>query len=336
MSDNAPHREFKDKLLKFLRSDIAGQAAWKKADIAFACNDHTHLWGVPPWAAWVESERFRKTPSGLSFRLDIVILDADDNHLAIVEVSARNRVNHCRQAVSELEIPWFRFWAPPPDATQAVLAARTYPEGHWFRNHDGFHSEVDGYVQYGATRLGMIYHSEVAPRSVNIGNILFASATNLTCQWADWYDKGGRLWKSVKIHRERRSRSAHEIGGKILDTMDTFNRNPQTFTAGIGEWQLHGEIGIFHLNRNPDTGKYHPVDIGILMEQQRLEHIAMLQAMYALKAHNEIGRPSVWGSEPLQERCHPTQRKIKRLAPYGSWLSTLWEIPWLHLTLQIS
>ena len=118
--------------------------------------------------------------------------------------------------------------------------------------------------------------------------------------------------------------------------MDTFNRNPQTFTAAIGEWQLHGEIGIFHLNHNPDTGKYHRVDIGVLMEQQRLEHFAMLQPMYALKAHNEIGRPSVWGSEPLQERCNPTQRIIKRLAPYGSWLSTLWETIWLHLTLQIS
>ena len=73
--------------------------------------------------------------------------------------------------------------------------------------------------------------------------------------------------------------------------MDTLNRNPLPFTAGIGEWQLHGEIGIYHLNRNPDTGKYHPVDIGSLMEQQRLEHIAMLQAMDALKAHNEAVRP---------------------------------------------
>ena len=298
MSENAPHREFKDKLLKFLRSDIAGQAAWKMADIAFTCNDHTHLWAIPPWAAWVESERLRKTPSGLSFRPDIVILDADDNPLAIVEVSDRNRVNHCRQAADELEIPWFRFWAPPPEATQAMLAARTYPEGHWFQDSDGFHAEVDGYVQDGATRFGMIYHSEVAPGSVNIGNILFASATNLTCQWADWHDKGESLWKSVNIHRDQRNRLAGEMGGKILDAMDTLNRNPQLFTAGIGEWQLHGEIGIYHLNRNPDTGKYHPVDIGSLMEQQRLEHIAMLQAMDALKAHNEADRPLFQGTGP--------------------------------------
>ena len=296
MSENAPHREFKDKLLKFLRSDIAGQAAWKMADIAFTCNDHTHLWAVPPWAAWVESERFRKTPSGLSYRPDIVILDADDNPLAIVEVSDRNRVNHCRQAANELEIPWFRFWAPPPEATQAVLAARTYPEGHWFRDSDGFHAEVDGYVHDGATRFGMIYHSEVAPGSVNIGNILFASGTNLTCQWADWHDKGESLWKSVNIHRDRRAKLAQEMGRKILDAMDDFKRNPQPFTAGIGEWQLHGEIGVYDLNRNANTGKYHPVDIGNLMEQQRLEHIAMLQAMDALKGHNEADRPSFQGS----------------------------------------
>lgn len=297
MSENAPHREFKDKLLKFLRSDVAGQAAWKMADVAFTCNDHTHLWAVPPWAAWVESERFRTTPSGLRYRPDIVILDADDNPLAIVEVSDRNRANHCLQAADELEIPWFRFWAPPPEATQAVLAARTYPAGHWFRDSDGFHAEVDGYVQDGATRFGMVYHSEVAPGSVNIGNILFASATNLTCQWADWHYKGESLWKSMNIHRDRRSKLAQEIGGKILDAMDTLNRNPQPFTAGIGEWQLHGEIGIYNLNLNPDTRKYHPVDIGNLMEQQRMEHIAMLKAMDALKAHNETGRPPFRGTE---------------------------------------
>ena len=298
MSENAPHREFKDKLLKFLRSDIAGQAAWKMADIAFTCDDHTHLWALPPWAAWVESERLRKTPSGLSFRPDIVVLDANDIPLAIVEVSDRNRVNHCRQAADELEIPWFRFWAPPPEATQAVLAARTYPEGHWFRDSDGFYAEVDGFVVDGAARFGMIYHSEVAPGSVNIGNILFANSTNLTCRWADWHDKGESLWKSVNVHRDGRAKLAQEIGGKILDAMDSLNRNPQPFTAGIGEWQLHGEIGIYDLNRNPDTGKYHPVDIGGLMERQRLEHIAMLQAMDALKVHNKSDRPPFQGKEP--------------------------------------
>ena len=145
--------------------------------MAFTCNDHTHLCAIPPWAAWVESERFRKTPFGLSFRPDIVILGAD-----------------------ELEIPWFRLRPPPPEATQAVLAARTYPEGHWFRDSDGFHAEVDAYVEDGAASFGMIYHSEVAPGSVNIGTILFASATNLTCRWADWLNKGESLWKSVNIH----------------------------------------------------------------------------------------------------------------------------------------
>ena len=276
MSENAPHREFKDKLLQFLRADIAGQSAWKMADIGFSCNDHTHLWAIPPWAAWVESERQRKTGSGLTYRPDIVILDAADQPLAIVEVTDRNRVNNCRRAAAEMQIPWFRFWAPPPDSTQAALVTRTYPEGHWFRDSDGFHVEVDGYEQDGATRFGMIYHSEVAPGSVNIGNILFANATNLTCEWADWHDRGESLWKSATLHRDGRAKLAQEMGQKILDAMETFNRNPQPFTAGIGEWQLHGEIGIYHLNRNPDMGKFHAIDIASLMERQRVEHIAML------------------------------------------------------------
>lgn len=179
-----------------------------------------------------------------------------------------------------------------------MAAARTYPEGHWYRDSDGFHAEVDGYEEDGAARFGMIYHSEVSPGSVNIGNILFANSTNLSCRWADWHDKGESLWKSVNIHRDRRAKLAQEIGGKILDAMDTMNRNPQPFAAGIGEWQFHGEIGIYDLNRNPDTGKYHPVDIGRLMEQQRLQHIAMLQAMDALKVHTEADRPPFQGIRP--------------------------------------
>ena len=37
------------------------------------------------------------------------------------------------------------------------------------------------------------------------------------------------------------------------------------------------------------------MDIGGLMELQRLEHIAMLQAMDALKVHNEADRPPFQG-----------------------------------------
>lgn len=292
MSENAPHRAFKNKLLQFLRADIAGQAAWKMADIGFSCNDHTHLWAIPPWAAWVESERQRRTISGLTYRPDVVILDADDNPLAIVEVTDRNRNNNCRRAAAEMRIPWFRFWAPPPETTQAVLAARTYPQGHWFRDSDGFHAEVDGYEEDGAARFGTIHHSEVAPGSVNIGNILFANATNLTCEWADWYDKRENLMKSATLHRDRRGKLAQELGREILDAMETFRRNPQSFTAGIGEWQLHGEIGIYHLNRNPDTGKYHPVDIAGVVERHRVEHMAMLQALDALAQHTEADCPT--------------------------------------------
>lgn len=282
MSENAPHREFKDKLLQFLRADVAGQSAWKMADIGCSCNDHTRLWTILPWAAWVESERQRRTSSGLAYMPDIAILDANENLLAIVEVTDSDRVNNCRRAADELEIPWFRFWAPLLESTQAVLAARTYPEGHGFRDSDGFHTEVDGYEKEDATKFGMIYHSEVAPGSVNIGNILFANATNLTCEWANWYDKRENPRKSATYYRDKRGKLAQEIGLKILDAMETSGRNPKTFTAGIGEWQLHGEIGIYHLNRDAVTGKYPPVDVGGLVERQRVEHIAMLQAMDAL------------------------------------------------------
>ena len=296
MSENLPHRRFKERVLQFLRADIAGQAAWKMADIGFSCNDHIHLWAIPDWAAWVESERQRKTASGLTYRPDIVILDAHDNPLAIIEVTDRNRTNNCRRAADELEIPWFRFWAPAPEATQAVLATRTYPQGHGMRDSNGFHAEVDGYDQDGATRFGTIHHSEVAPGSVNIGNILFANATNLTCRWTDWYDKRENLWKNAKLYRDGRGKLAKELGQKILDAMETLNRNPQPFTAGIGEWQLHGEIGVYHLNRDPESGRYPPVDIAGLIERHRVEHGAVLQTMEALDHPNEVDRPPFPGT----------------------------------------
>ena len=293
MSENAPHREFKDKLLKFLRADIAGQSAWKMVDIGFSCNDHTHLWAIPPWAAWVESERQRRTVSGLIYKPDVVILDADDNPLAIFEVTDSNRENNCRRAAVEMQIPWFRFWAPPPESTQAVLAARTYPQGHWCRDRDGFQMNVEGCVQDGAVRFGTILHSEVAPGSVNIGNILFANATNLTCEVADWYDKRENLMKRVILHRDGRMKMEQEAGRVILEAMVTFRGNPQPFRAGIGEWQLYGKVGIYDLNLNPDTGKYHPVDITGVVERYRVEYMAMRNAMDALVAlHTEAGCPA--------------------------------------------
>ena len=157
---------------------------------------------------------------------------------------------------------------------------------------------MDGYEQEGATRFGMIYHSEVAPGSVNIGNILFANATNLTCEWADWYDKRENLWKSVTQYRDGRGKLAQQIGLKILDAMETSSRNPQPFTAGIGEWQLHGEIGIYHLNRDAVTGKYPAVDIAGLVERHWVEHLAMLQAMDALAHHTGVDRPPFLGTRP--------------------------------------
>ena len=197
-----------------------------------------------------------------------------------------------------MEVPWFRFWAPPAESTQAILAARTYPEGHWFRGGEGFHAGVDGFEQNGAARLGMIYHSEVAPGSVSIGNSLFASASNLTSEWTDWYDKREKLWRSATYYRDGRDKLAQQMGLKILDAMESSGHNPQLFTVGIGDWQLHGEIGILHLNREAVTGRYPPVDIARLVERHRVEHLAMLQAKDALAHHTEVDRPPFLETRP--------------------------------------
>ena len=201
MSENAPHLEFKNKLLQFLRADVAGQQALRWVDIAFPCNDHLHFWPVPPWAAWVESERFRETPNGVRYKPDVVILDDQDRPLAILEVTASNRTNNCIRAANELNIPWFRFWAAPSEATQAELATRVYPDDHigWTGGADGWSASTDGWYneETGGVRYGTIYHSEVAPGSINTGNILYANSTNLICEWADWYTTREELYKGA-------------------------------------------------------------------------------------------------------------------------------------------
>ncbi len=111
-SENAAHQDFKNKLLQFLRNGVAGQPAPHTGIIAFPCNDHLRLWHMPPWAAWVESERFRKTPEGVRYKPDIVLLDDRNRPLAILEVTASNLKNNCQRAADDLNIPWFRFWAP--------------------------------------------------------------------------------------------------------------------------------------------------------------------------------------------------------------------------------
>ena len=55
----------------------------------------------------------------------------------------------------------------------------------------------------------------------------------------------------MTIHRDRQAKLAQEMGEKILGAMDALNRNPQSFTAGIGEWQLHGEIGYMTSTGTP-------------------------------------------------------------------------------------
>ena len=83
MSENKAHKEFKDKLRNFLRDNVAGPPARRRTDIAFPCDDHTHLWPMPPTAAWVESEPKRQTLGGVKYLQDIIILDYRDNPLAM-------------------------------------------------------------------------------------------------------------------------------------------------------------------------------------------------------------------------------------------------------------
>ena len=295
MSENNAHKEFKDKLRNFLRDDVAGPPALRRTDIAFPCDDHTHLWPMPPTAAWVESERRRQTTGGVKYLPDIIILDYRDNPLAILEVTDSNRKNNSRRAADELKIPWFRFWAPPSEATQAELSTRVYPDD-WtgFRaEHDGWSSDIEGWFdeQTGGERYGTIYHSEVAPGSINIGHILYANSTNLSCEWADWYSLREQSWKSATWRRDGRHHTAQAIGGEILHAMQTMQQNPQQFTAGIGSYQLHGSVGIYPLNPEPGTRRYSPVDIATLLERWQESDSAMRQSLDAFKSHCKTTPP---------------------------------------------
>ena len=306
MSENAAHLELKNKLLQFLRADVAGQQALRCVDIAFPCNDHLHFWPMPPWAAWVESERYRTMPNGVRYKPDVLILDDQDRPLAILEVTDRNRTNNCKRAADELNIPWFRFWAPPSEATQAELTIRVYPEDHivWAGGNDGWRASADGWYDEdtGGVRYDTIYHSAVALGSINIGNILYANSTNLTCEWAAWYTTREDLYKGATRRRNRRNHIAQEIGYEILDEMETMSRNPQTFTAGIGHYQLHGNVGIYPLNPDPDTGEYRATDITTLLETWQKENLEMHRDREALHRHCRNTPP-------------PFQRDSPRLVP---------------------
>ena len=289
MSENVAHKEFKNKLLQFLRADVAGQQAMRCVEIAFPCNDHLHFWPIAPWAAWVESERLRETPNGVRFKPDVVILDDQDRPLAILEVTERNRTNKCKRAANELNIPWFRFWAPPSEATQAELATRVYPDDHigWTGGKDGWSMSADGWYdeETGGVRYGTIYHSEVAPGSINLGKTLYANGANLSCEWAAWYTTREELWKGATWRRDRRNHIAQDIGSTILHEMETMHQNPQPFTAGIGNYQLHGTVGIYPLNPDPAAGKYRPADITTLLETWREENLEMHRNREAFHQH---------------------------------------------------
>ena len=295
MSENAPHREFKNKLLQFIRADVAGQQALRWVDIAFPCDDHLHLWKVPSQACWAESERQRTSPQGLAYRPDVIILDQQDLPIAILEVTATNQKNHSQRAAEQLQIPWFRFWAPPPEATQAELTTRAYARGNagLTSSSNEFTARIDGWQdeKTGGMRYGPIYHTEVAPGSVSIGPILYANSTNISCERADWNEQGEELWQRATRHRDKRLQTAQDIGSTILHEMETMHRNPQTFTAGIGDRQLHGDVGIYSLNPDPGTKKYRATDITTLLETWQEENLEMHRNQEAFQRHRRTTPP---------------------------------------------
>ena len=86
-------------------------------------------------------------------------------------------------------------------------------------------------------------------------------------------------WKSAGYYRDARTETAHEIGQHLLSEIEMIRRNPHHWSAGIGDIQLAGTIGIYPLNPDAATGEYLPCDITSLMDKWANENIAMRKAL---------------------------------------------------------
>ena len=121
-----------------------------------------------------------------------------------------------------------------------------------------------------------------------MGAMAWANATNLTCEGATWLQNHEDGWRWGEHYRDARLETARDIGQHLTGEIETLRRNPHHWSAGIGELQLAGTIGIYPLNPDPETGKYLPCDITSLLDKWRNETVAMHKA---LPDRNQNQRP---------------------------------------------
>ena len=290
MPENERHQNLKNEILQWLQEDAQPQFGHHRNEVAFQCDDHIHFWRVPPWVAFVDDERRMRHPKGGHFQPDVTLLDHKGNPVAVLEVKDTNRVNKVNSAARMLGIPYFRFDCPPVGATANELWVRQQ-EMPWYREKDtGFHASWEGEVgEDGQTVYSRPIHlAGNQPGKVVMGPIAWANATNLTCAGATWFQhqEDGLGWS---VHyRDLRAETAQEIGQNLLWEIESQRRNPHHWSAGIGDVQLAGTIGIYPLNRDLETGKYLPCDITSLLDKWGSETVAMHKA---LADRNQSQRP---------------------------------------------
>lgn len=290
MSEKERHKNMKRDLLQWFQEDTQPQLGPHRNEVAFQCNDHIHFWHIPPWVAYVDDERRMSHPEGGYFQPDVTLLDYKGNPVAVLEVKDTNRENKVISAARGLGIPYFRFDCPPLGATAHELWVRQR-EMPWFREEGtGFHAEWEGRIgDDGQT----VYSSPIRvagnqPGRVIMGPIAWANATNLTCEGATWLQNREDSLGRAEHYRDKRAETAREIGQNLLWEIETQRRNPHHWSAGIGELQLAGTVGIYPLNRDGETGKYLPCDITSLLDKWGNETIAMRKG---LADRNQSQRP---------------------------------------------
>ena len=291
MSENERHRNLKTDLLQWLQEATRPELSQRMHEIVFQCNDHIHFWQVPTWVAFIDVERRMQHPEDGHYRPDVAVLDYKGNPIAVLEVKHKNRRNKAWSAARILGIPYFRFDCPPPAATAHELWVRQ-DERPWYWQDDAksFHAEWegepgdDGEVVY--KRPIRVVGNQ--PGSVIMGPMAWANATNLTCEGATWLQNRERGWGLAEHYRDARAETARDIGRTLMHEIETRRQNPHYWTAGIGELQLAGTVGIYPLNPDLETGKYLPCDITSLLDKWGNETVAMHRALDVL---NQRQRP---------------------------------------------